>query len=304
MAPDVTRDSGALPARHELHTLCDTAHLDDRDAVLLHARSNAVYHLPREGLVLRLATATPAQVDRAQKMVAVCRWLAKHDGPCLTPTDLPQPVFAAGAVATVWPYLPPSHPPTPAALGAALRDLHGITAPPPPLPAYQPLIRLREALDLDTTRHAPALTPDQHAWLADHADRLQAAYQAVISYLGTGLVHGDAHTENLLHDAAADRWVLIDFDHVAHGPRELDLLFAAPDHFHEPAADREAFTRAYGYNLLTWPGWQTLRDISEVHSLSSYIRRAPTTPAAATELTRRLHSLRTADPTIVWRTIS
>jgi aminoglycoside phosphotransferase (APT) family kinase protein len=299
------RDSGALPARHELHALCDTANLDDRDAVLLHARSNAVYHLPREGLVLRLATATPAQVDRAQKVVAVCRWLAKHDGPCLTPTDLPQPVFAAGAVATVWPFLPSSHMPTPTDLGATLRDLHGITAPPPPLPTYQPLTRLREALDLDTTRHTPALTPDQHAWLADHADRLHAAYQNLTSRLGTGLVHGDAHTENLLHDSAtADRWVLIDFDHAAHGPRELDLLYAAPDHFHEPAADRHAFTRAYGHNLLTWPGWQTLRDISEAHSLASYIRRAPTTPAAATELTRRLHSLRTADPTVVWASIS
>ncbi|MDT7715793.1 MAG: hypothetical protein QOH09_1785, partial [Pseudonocardiales bacterium] len=75
MAPDVTPDSGALPARHELRAVCDTAGLDDQDAVLLHARSNAVYQLPREGLVVRLATATPAQIDRAQKVVAVCRWL-------------------------------------------------------------------------------------------------------------------------------------------------------------------------------------------------------------------------------------
>jgi Ser/Thr protein kinase RdoA (MazF antagonist) len=194
--------------------------------------------------------------------------------------------------------------PTPADLGATLRDLHAITAPPPPLPAYQPLIRLREALDLDTTRHAPTLTADQHAWLTNHTDRLQAAYQNLTSSLGEGLIHGDAHPENPLHDSTAGRWLLIDFDHAAHGPRELDLLFAAPDHFQEPAADRDTFTRAYGYNLLTWPGWQTLRDISEAHSLASYIRRAPTTPAAATELTRRLHSLRAADPTIVWASIS
>lgn len=280
------------------------AGLDDRDAVLLHARSNAVYQLPREGLVLRLATVTAAQTDRAHKVVTVCRWLANHHGPSLGPADLAQPVFAAGAVATVWPYLPPSHPSTPAALGAALRDLHAITAPPPPLPTYQPLIRLREALDLDTARDAPALTADQHAWLADHADRLHAAYHAVTSCLGTGLVHGDAHTENLLHDAATNRWVLIDFDQAAHGPRELDLLYAAPDHFHEPATDRDAFTRAYGHNLLTWSGWHTLRDISEAHSLASYIRRAPTTPAAATELTRRLHSLHAADPTTIWTSIS
>ena len=102
-------------------------------------------------------------------------------------------------------------------------------------------------------------------------------------------------TENLLHDPATDRWVLIDFDHAAQGPRELDLLFAVPDHFQEPAAARDSFTRAYGYDLLHWPGWITLRDISKAHSLASYIRRAPTAPAAAAELAHRLHSLRVVD---------
>lgn len=304
MAGDAARDSGALPQRHELHAVCEEARLDHRAAVLLHARSNAVYHLPREGLVLRLAHDTPPQVDRAHKVVAVCQWLAEHHGPALAPTELPQPVFAACTVATVWPYLPPSHTPGPAALGAALRDLHAITAPPPPLPTYQPLGRLQEALDLDATRDAPALTADGHAWLTDHADRLSAAYLGLTSCLGNGLIHGDAHTENLLHDPAPDRWVLIDFDHAARGPRELDLLFAVPDHFQEPAADRDSFSRAYGHNVLRWPGWTTLRDISEAHSLASYIRRAPTTPAAATELARRLHSLRAADPTIAWRTVN
>lgn len=297
-------DSGALPERQELHAVCDAARLDGRDAVLLHARSNAVYHLPREGLVLRLARDTPSQVDRAHTVVAVCRWLAEHDGPALAPTDLPQPVFASGTVATVWPYLPPSKAPDPAALGTTLGELHAITAPPPSVPTYQPLIRLREALELDATRDAPALTADQRTWLTARAEHLCAAYADLISWLGNGLVHGDAHTENLLHDPATGRWVLIDFDHAAHGPRELDLRFAAPNHFQEPPADRAAFTQAYGHDLLSWPGWLTLRDLSEAHSLSSYIRRAPTTPAAATELTRRLRSLRTTDRTICWRTVS
>ena len=300
----MTRDSGALPQREQLHAICDATGLDDRDAVLLHALSNAVYHLPHDGLVLRLATATPPQLDRAHTVVAVCRWLAEHHGPTLAPTDLPQPVIASATVATVWPYLPPSHPPDPAALGAALRDLHAITAPPPPVPTYQPLARLYEALDLDATRDTPALSTDQHTWLTNHANRLRATYLGLTSHLGTGLIHGDAHTANLLYDPTPGRWVLIDFDHAAHGPREIDLLYAAPDHFHTPATHRHTFTRAYGPNLLCWPGWRTLRDISEAHSLASYIRRAPTTPAAATELARRLHSLRTADPTTRWRTIS
>lgn len=284
--------------------MCEVAGLDDRDAVLLHALSNAVYHLPRENLVLRLATATPSQVHRAHKVVQVCHWLAERHGPALAPTDLPQPVFGATTVATVWPYLPPRHPAHPAALGAAVRELHTVTGPPPPVPTYQPLARLHEALDLDATRTAPALTAEQHSWLTAHAQRLHAGYSRLTSELGHGLIHGDAHPDNLLHNAATSRWVLIDFDHAAYGPRELDLLYAAPDHFHTPATDRDTFTHAYGHNLLTWPDWHTLRDISEAHSLAAYIRRAPTTPIAATELTHRLHSLRTGDRTIVWTSIS
>jgi Ser/Thr protein kinase RdoA (MazF antagonist) len=300
----LVRDSGALPDHRDLHAVCEEARLDARNAMLLHARSNAVYHLPREDVVLRLTRATPIQTERAHKVVAICQWLTDHDGPALAPTDLPQPVFASHTVATVWPYLPAGTAPNPAALGGTLRAFHAITASRPRVPTYQPLVRLREALELDAARGAPALSPDQHTWLTDHADRLCTAYTNLTSWLGHGLVHCDAHTENLLHDPATDRWVLIDFDQAAHGPRELDLLFATPDHFHEPPVDRGSFTRAYGHDLLRWPGWTTLRDISEAHSLGSYIRRAPTTPAAATELTRRLHSLHTADDTIRWDAIS
>lgn len=300
----MAKDAGALPERPELHAICEVARLDARDAVLLHARSNAVYHLPREGLVLRLAHDTPPQVDRAHTVVAVCRWLTEHHGPTLALADLPQPVFASGTVATAWPYLPPSQAPEPTALGSTLRELHAITAPPPPVPAYRPLVRLREALELDTTRDGPALTADQRTWLTAHADHLCAAYAELTSSLGTGLIHGDVQPENLLHDPATGRWVLIDFDHTAHGPRELDLRFAAPDRFQYPPADRAAFTRAYGHDLLSWSGWTILRDLSEAHSLSSYLRRAPSTPAAATELLRRLHSLRTADRGVRWHTVN
>jgi aminoglycoside phosphotransferase (APT) family kinase protein len=298
------RDTGALPGRDELSAVCDLAGLDHRDAVLLHALSNAVYHLPREELVLRLAADTPPQVERARKVITVSRWIAQHDGPALPPADVPQPVLAPGTVATIWPYLPASTAADPAALGAAIRDLHAITAPAPPLPAYQPLTRLFEALDLDVTRDAPALSAEGHAWLTDHANRLRAAYSRLKSTLGAGMTHGDAHTSNLLCDPSTGRSVLIDFDQTAYGPRELDLLFAAPDHFHQPAIDRDAFTRGYGHDLLSWPGWVTLRDISEAHSLASYIRRAPTTPPAAAELTRRVQSLQAADPTMIWRSIN
>lgn len=297
------RDTGALPRRDELNAICDLAGLDHRDAVLLHALSNAVYYLPHEELVLRLAADTPPQVERARKVIMVSRWVTQHDGPALPPADFSQPVLAPGVVATIWPYLPASTPADPAALGAAVRDLHAITAPPPPVPVYRPLTRLLEALDLDAIRDTPALNAEERAWLTDHANRLRAAYSSLNSTLGAGLIHGDAHTSNVLRDPSTGQSLLIDFDQTSYGPRELDLLFAVPDHFHEPAADRNAFSRGYGHDLLHWPGWISLRDISEAHSLASYIRRAPTTPPAAAELRRRLHSLQTAEPTMIWRSV-
>lgn len=275
------------------------AGLDCRDAVLLHALSNAVYHLPRDGVVVRLTCESRVHVDRARTSLALCRWIAAHEGPALSPAVVAQPVIAASTVATIWPYRPPSKHPDPAALAEALRELHAIPAG-PPLPAFRPLARLRDALSLDDSRPDPVLDPDERRWLVAHCERLCAAYDTVVSQLGAGPVHGDAHLDNLLYDETVKRWVLIDFDRASDGPRELDLLYAAPDHFHEPPAARAAFTRAYGHDLLGWAGWSTLRDNSEAHSLASYIRRAPSSAAAAAELARRLGSLRDGDPDIRW----
>jgi aminoglycoside phosphotransferase (APT) family kinase protein len=154
-----------------------------------------------------------------------------------------------------------------------------------------------------TAREHRALCPHDHAWLTDHADQLHRAYAQLRPPLVPGLIHGDAHIGNLLHHPRTDRWVLIDFDHTAHGPRELDLLSAAEDHFHAPAVDRRDFTRGYGHDLLGWPDWHVLRDISELHSVASYIRRAPTSPAAAAQLSHRVHSLRTGDRTERWSSV-
>ena len=60
--------------------------------------------------------------------------------------------------------------------------------------------------------------------------------------LGRGLVHSDVQPDNLLQDH--DGRLLIDWDRLSHGPRELDLT--VPDHFHEPDSDRVEFSAANG----------------------------------------------------------
>jgi thiamine kinase-like enzyme len=120
--------------------------------------------------------------------------------------------------------------------------------------------------------------------------------------LGEGLVHVDVHSENAVCDHG--QWVLIDWDQCSIGPCELDLVNGLPDHFHQPQHERARFAAAYGYDLLDWPGWTLLRDITELHSISAYIRLAPSKPAAAEELRHRVRSLRAGDRAVVWHAVS
>lgn len=296
------RDSGALPGDHELDALCGALGLNSSGARMLPSRSNAVFHLPAADIVVRLSSATPTHEARAALVVSVTRWIADHGGPALAPTSHPQPVRERDTVATLWPYLPSPNIPQARDLAMAVRELHHVATPTPP-PAHEPLARLHEALDLDTMRDQPVLPTDTRQWLLTRAARLQHAYDMTVTPLGRGLVHADVQPDNLLQDHDG-RWLLIDWDRASHGPRELDLAFAIPDHFHEPDLDRAEFSAAYGYDVTTWTGWTLIRDLTELHSLAGYIRRATTNPVARDELHRRVDSLVTDDRSVVWFSVS
>ncbi len=297
------RDSGALPGHHELGAVCGALGLDPSGARMLPSRSNAVFHLPAEAVVVRLSSATPTNEARAGLVVSLTSWIADHGGPALAPTSHPQPVREAGTVATLWPYLSSPSIPRARDLAGAVRELHHLDAQPPPLPEHQPLARLREALDLDTARDQPVLPTDTREWLLAHAARLQHAYDTTATPLGRGLIHVDVQPDNLLQDPDG-RWLLIDWDRASHGPRELDLAFAVPDHFHDPDTERAEFSATYGYDITSWTGWTLIRDLTELHSLASYVRRAATNPAAHDELHRRVDSLVTDERSVMWRSVS
>lgn len=293
----------SLPGPEQLQQVCDTYGADTTGARLLHARSNAVYLLPREQLVVRLAPATPLRQERADTVIAVTRWLAvQRDPTALAPAPGDQPITTDDAVATFWPYRPTEATASAKDLGALLKRFHQQPAPPFPVPPYRPLHRLREALLIDGGRPDPVLSSQDARWLADQANRLVEQFTGMDSPLGIGLVHADIHDENVVLDGGL--WRLIDFDQACTGPRELDLVLGLPDHFQEPEARRAEFLSSYGHDLTAWQGWTGLRDITELHSLSAYLRLAPTSPAAALELNTRIRSLRTGDRTARWQAVS
>ena len=120
--------------------------------------------------------------------------------------------------------------------------------------------------------------------------------------LPAGLIHGDAHIGNLMR-AASGEVILGDWDHVATGPREWDLIQIHYMHrrFGRAGDDGiDAFIAAYGWDIRSWPGLDTLVAIREITGLSPYIRTARTRPFSSQQLAYRLRTLQADDTTARW----
>ena len=220
----------------------------------------------------------------------VTRWHNAIGFPSVEPLPVDQPVVSHGCVVTFWRYLPQDGlQPGPADLGHLLRGLHQLAPPPVPLPAYQPLVSVRRAVE-----SSPAISEEERSWLRDRCDQLLHAYGQLSFQLPDGMIHGDAYRGNLLRDG--HRVVLADWDAVSTGPRETDLIptLQAP-RFGLPGDERDAFIAAYGYDIRSWDGYPVLRDIRELSTLTALLRDGHAGTAAQRELQIRLRSLHTGD---------
>jgi hypothetical protein len=283
-------------------------------ARLLRHFANAVYLLDEVPVVVRVGSG-PNMVGKATTAVAAVRWLAARDFPvtelAALPSGVEQPLVldraAAPVVVTFWRFYPqPARAGWPGTdlLGRTAAGLHAVPAPPPiELPVYQPLRSVSAAATDPSARLA--MEPAQREWLVERIDTLRAAFANLNFPLGSGLIHGDMYNGNLLW--AGDRGgrrhpvVLGDWDSVAIGPREVDLIptYAEP-RFGVPAVSVDAFARAYGHDLRGWSGYEVLYDIRELSTLTALIRLGPTDERLKGELSHRLHLLIRGDRTTRW----
>ena len=270
-------------------------------ARLLRLHSNANFVLPSAGLVVRIAT-NPGALDRVAASINVTRWLAGLGFPCVVPADVhDQPIVVAGHVVSAWRYVPTTDTPKPtgAEMGELLADLHVRPDPPqPPDELGDPFASVASALE-----EAPESIPDSsRSWLSDRIALLREQWPTMRFPLVWGLIHGDAHISNLMRTASGDI-VLGDWDHIATGPREWDLVQIHYMHRRFGRADEndiEAFTAAYGWDIRDWPGLDTLIAIREITGLSPYIRTARTKPFSGEQLDYRLETLRAGDTAARW----
>ncbi len=276
---------------------CLEAGLSPSGIQAVHEHATAVFVHKPAGVVIRVSSTAQDQ-NAALRAVAMTGWLVGHGFPATAPAPGLPPIQVRGRTVTFWRYYPQlRHEPPPAGhLGYLLRDLHRLPQPPIALPPYPPLKDLAEALTDNG-----ALAREDKAWLLERRAELVSAYQHMSTVLGTGLIHGDAYPGNMLWDG--DRVILSDWDEVATGARELDLIniYLQGKRFGRPHQELRAFATAYGYDVTLWPGFSLLIEMRSLHTLGSFIRLAAAgSESAQTELAHRIYTLKAGQADARW----
>jgi hypothetical protein len=286
-----------------LRSACERVGLSVTGARLLHRRANAVYHLPAEGVIVRLrATRGSSEWERRlASATRITQWLSTQAFPTVTPRFV-DPVSVDGWTATFWNYVRFARKPSvagPAELARLLRRLHEMPKAPIELVKTNPLGSLLQ--DLGEAAHR--LSDEQRDWLNVHARRVAAAYPETSIPLGVGIIHGDAHGGNLF--PAEEGYLFGDWDSVSVGPRAQDLVPTLDGlrHFGSPPSHWNEFCDAYDVDpeIMDDPGMRLLLRARELRSLAAYIRSADRDDIKA-ELNKRLRTLMFDEPSI-WRAL-
>ncbi len=285
---------GAATAESILVTACEIAGLDAGGARLLRLGENALFHLPAESAVVRIARTMEYWRD-VVKEVAVARWLANHQFPAAEICEIPQPIQVADHPVTFWRFINGRrggrrdivH------LGALLRRLHKLPRPTTSdLPGEDILGRVRRRIE------APSVSSADKDFLLGRLGELAAKLPRLRYPLAPAPTHGDAHVQNLMfRDGQA---VLIDFERFAWGQPEWDLSMTAAEYQTAgwwTESEYGQFVEAYGYDVTTWTdGFPVLRAVHEIKMTTWLMQNVNESPEIATEYEKRMRTIRGEAP--------
>lgn len=282
-----------------LREACETASLDPTGAELLRLGSNAVYRLATASIIVRIAR-DPSVLAEMERAVGVARWLETVDFPATRVLpDVAQPSVVRGRVVTFWESVQEQvEYATVGELADLLRRFHWLEEPESlGLPYFDPLAKLSSSLESLTT-----VSAEDRTFLEERAAKLAKEYDRIDFVLPFGLIHGDANIGNVLRHRDG-RAVLIDLDGLSLAPREWDLILTAIYYdrygWHSKTEYAE-FVHRYGFDLMNWPGYETLADLRELMMVAWIGHQAGTSDRFAAEFALRMRSLRTGEGRDTW----
>jgi Ser/Thr protein kinase RdoA (MazF antagonist) len=299
--PDASDDApsfSATAASKVLVRACELAGLDDDGARLLRVGENALFHLPAEAVVVRIARTMDYWGD-ASKEVAVSQWLADSGFPAARVHQAAQPIEIAGHPVTFWHFIEGrngGHDDV-ALLGTLLRRLHKMPRPTRfELPNEDILGRVSKRID-----SAPVPSRDKEFLVSRF---LELAVQVVsLQYpLAAAPTHGDAHVQNLM--ISGEQSILIDFERFAWGHPEWDISMTATEYLTAgwwTDAEYGRFVDAYGYDVTTWSeGFPVLRAVHEIKMTTWLMQNVGESSEIAREYETRMRTIR-GDTSAHWK---
>lgn len=282
-----------------LERACRTVGLDAESARLLRLGSNAVYRL-RAPVVARISR-KGSDVQVARKAVNVARWLESVDYPSVRALGVDQPIAVDGRLVTFWESLSDDGDDYASVreFAEVLVRLHELEAPADlNLPALSPFGSADHRINTSTW-----LNPNDRAFLFDRLDTLRQAYAKLGFELPQGVIHGDANVGNVIRDQHG-RATVIDLDGFAIGPREWDLALTAIYYerfgWHSDE-EYEKFVSIYGFDVMEWVGYPTMRDVRELLMVTWLSQKADEDEKTADEARKRITALRTGASRRDWR---
>jgi hypothetical protein len=284
-APDVTVAPATAHVRRSLEAACRARGVALEGARLIHHYNNAVYLLPSAGAVARVTIGSSGH-DAAIRAHATVSRLVQQGFPATSPLPGVDPVEVdESSVVSFWSYYPQGARPGPGSreLGPILRRLHDLDSfddLPVDLPVWTPLASLQRALG--TVDHHGVLSDEEWSWLHSEVSRVRTAIADLDWPMGRGVIHGDAWAGNLLwvtQDGTAKGGhvaVLGDWDSLAIGPREVDLIptWHAARRYAKGDSWITAFRQGYDYDLADWSGFETLFRMRDLMQITGPLRRA------------------------------
>jgi Ser/Thr protein kinase RdoA (MazF antagonist) len=294
--PDAAAGFSSSAVLYVLQEACRGAGLSSENAELLRLGENAIYQLVNDPVVVRIARSAD-RLPRVEPELCVARWLAAANIPAVRVIeDVEQPLLVDGYPVSFWHSVTGGDPaPTHADLARLIAAFHSLPDCPCDLPSFEPLqtseIRLAEATEVD---------PGDRDFLRERRADLNEQFQHLEFALPRGPIHGDAHTSNLLTDHG--QVVLLDFEAVAVGPREWDLMptAVARERFGLSEERYRGFADTYGFDVRTWAGYPVLREIRELTMTTWLMQNVGESAAVAAEFALRVASLRKRDTRRVW----
>jgi len=282
-----------------LQLACLAVGLDPGGARLVRLGENALYRLDHNHAIVRIARTMDYWNDVTRE-VAIAAWLAEREFPgARTATSASQPIECIEHPVTFWELIdgPVAAPENVPMLGSLLRELHDLT---PPSSFRLPEVNLLNRVERRVAK-APVPSEDKDFLLNLCAD-LELRIGKLSFRLPATAIHGDAHIGNVM--MRGGRPILIDFERFSWGNPEWDLAVTATE-FRTAGwwtqRQYESFAEAYGYDVTSWDGFDTLRATHELKMTTWLMQNVEQSADIRAEYVNRMRTIRSGRPVEKWR---